>query len=559
MSISASSLSNSSATLSSISSTTSAFSPVSSSSSESSAQRSAKKAQLTHKLVEEEAKTSASTSDITTHPNLKKAKVIIIDASNNRGVLGIMLDELEGLRNLIKEDSNYKKETFDAVVEVLKHLMRPRQDITTFFRDKLQPHEGDANFLMILDVCMKHLTSFQSEIADAAAKLLMHHSKTFYEAIIVMIKYSATPCIAQLIASICLGDHEIFKKCLQSLSFNAVFPKTSYGLSPIHFACLANHWQFLRTLSEYAKRNNIEIIPDELLLNIISKFCNFEIVKLLHDFQIIRHETMLENAVGSLQREYAMMLKEAPGDKEYNSKTFVYVRKLRKYYDANFLYLGNVIAAAAPVPHTSQYYNSIEAFVNLIWEHNVSLIVMVTNVRERQDQTGTLVERCVEYWKTNTYGSLKVNLISEEEVYKGTEANILGVESISMRVIEISNQEGISHKIHQLQYNNWPDGEVISAKTHVVGIKHAVTLLKKNPGKMLVHCLAGKHRTAIFIAGFMAAKIIGNYSTSITPSTTTLLRSIRQSRGRCVILYPQYSFIHQIINYLINEATKNSE
>jgi len=147
------------------------------------------------------------------------------------------------------------------------------------------------------------------------------------------------------------------------------------------------------------------------------------------------------------------------------------------YFNANWVLGKKAIACQGPLE------SEIDQFRKMIWEGEVSAIVMLANPIEKERN------KCSEYWKDPTLGELQ----SEKVVFKEE-----GVQIVE-RKIEISNGSA-TKVITQFHLQNWPDFGVVSPQI----LARIVRLAAKKGGKLLVHCSAGVGRTGTFLAAFQA-------------------------------------------------------
>ncbi|KIJ45249.1 hypothetical protein M422DRAFT_251429 [Sphaerobolus stellatus SS14] len=166
------------------------------------------------------------------------------------------------------------------------------------------------------------------------------------------------------------------------------------------------------------------------------------------------------------------------------------------------------IATQGPLPTT---YTD---FWTLCWEQNVSVIVMLTR------QIEGALEKCGCYWRQNTYGPFRLDLVSsdgDEEIEVRSAAPQLGFDfgvptmpvdadkSIVRRTFMFSHAdypEIPPRKVTQLQYLGWPDFDVPDDPKGLLVLMKQVNALRaesRSQDPVLLHCSAGIGRTGGYI------------------------------------------------------------
>ncbi|CAF1595292.1 unnamed protein product [Adineta ricciae] len=180
--------------------------------------------------------------------------------------------------------------------------------------------------------------------------------------------------------------------------------------------------------------------------------------------------------------------------------------------------------------------NTINDFWRMIWEENVSVIVMITNIKE----SGRV--KCDVYWPfegTEMYGNIEVCLI-----------NMTSLAYYVKRMFTIRckvNGQFIDSErlIHHFHYTDWPDHGVPLFTLPVLSfIRHSSSCNPATGGPIVVHCSAGVGRTGTYIMiDTMLKKIIEQQSLNI-PS---FLKHIRQQRNFLVQTEEQFTFIYDVL------------
>ncbi|XP_041425562.1 receptor-type tyrosine-protein phosphatase H isoform X3 [Xenopus laevis] len=159
------------------------------------------------------------------------------------------------------------------------------------------------------------------------------------------------------------------------------------------------------------------------------------------------------------------------------------------YINANYMPGYNsskeFIASQGPLPNTSA------DFWRMVWENQVSTIVMLTNCTEN----GRV--KCDHYWPLDytpcTYGDITVTVTSE---------TILPDWTIRDFSIKHAKQQGNKYARH-FHFTVWPDHGVPENTTAIVQFRSLVRDYmdqKRSSGPTIVHCSAGVGRTGTLIA-----------------------------------------------------------
>uniref|UniRef100_A0A8W8NNF7 Receptor-type tyrosine-protein phosphatase kappa n=1 Tax=Magallana gigas TaxID=29159 RepID=A0A8W8NNF7_MAGGI len=174
--------------------------------------------------------------------------------------------------------------------------------------------------------------------------------------------------------------------------------------------------------------------------------------------------------------------------------------------------------------------NTIRDFWLMIWQENVSQIVMLTNIMEGNKM------KCVQYWPDleadNDYDVFTISTSSERQY-----------------AFYIIRKMKISHKmkyesriITQYHYTSWPDHDVpdplclLSFNNHIRG-----STCVSHSGPILVHCSAGIGRTGTYIAIDALFKE-GQKNSKI--NIAEYVKKMRENRMNMVQTYEQYKTIY---------------
>lgn len=157
------------------------------------------------------------------------------------------------------------------------------------------------------------------------------------------------------------------------------------------------------------------------------------------------------------------------------------------YINANFIdgykYKKAYIATQAPLAET------IDDFWRMLWEHNSTIIVMLTKLREMGR------EKCAQYWPSERsvrYQYFVVDPIAE-----------YNMSQYILREFKVTDaRDGQSRTIRQFQFVDWPEQGVPKCGESVIELIGQVHKTKEQfgqTGPITVHCSAGVGRTGVFI------------------------------------------------------------
>ncbi|ESO10042.1 hypothetical protein HELRODRAFT_72730, partial [Helobdella robusta] len=162
-------------------------------------------------------------------------------------------------------------------------------------------------------------------------------------------------------------------------------------------------------------------------------------------------------------------------------------------------------ASYVPVCHEENFHrefiacqspmrSTLEDFWKLLWQQNVQIVVMLTNLFE----TGK--EKCYEYWPTQfdeyiSYGDIQV-----------VETCMLHNSSFEYHIktkfcVKLHGGD-ILRKLEQFHFISWPDLKCPLVPTFLEffrDIKNHLKKLQTNEGPVLVHCSSGSGRAGIYI------------------------------------------------------------
>ncbi|CAC5418941.1 PTPRB [Mytilus coruscus] len=197
------------------------------------------------------------------------------------------------------------------------------------------------------------------------------------------------------------------------------------------------------------------------------------------------------------------------------------------------------IASQGPLPAT------LADFWRMVWEQNVCIIVMLTQLIERGRK------KCELYWPENT---------NEKRFFGDIIVEVKGVsylQDYALREIELHLGD-VSRNVRHYNYLAWPDMGTPKTTSNMINFVDTIRQEVKpsTKGPMLVHCSAGVGRTGTFIIMDVLLQELRSGRKEVDIFGKIL--NMRNNRVNMVQTEDQYTFIFKCIKDF-NDVTDDEE
>ena len=186
----------------------------------------------------------------------------------------------------------------------------------------------------------------------------------------------------------------------------------------------------------------------------------------------------------------------------------------------------------------------------MIWQENVSLIVMLTREKER-GKDGVVYAKADRYWDDKrltlmTHGRIGVELADVVYITDDNHVTTHNADApIILRRFSVSC-DGDRRSVHHLQYVGWPDFGAPKEFASYRALLQRYRELRRVDEPVLVHCSAGIGRTGTFCLIDIVTDYFAAHSDGAV-DVCALVSSLRRQRPMMVQSRDQLHFAYEFI------------
>ncbi|XP_040571795.1 tyrosine-protein phosphatase Lar isoform X1 [Lepeophtheirus salmonis] len=195
-------------------------------------------------------------------------------------------------------------------------------------------------------------------------------------------------------------------------------------------------------------------------------------------------------------------------------------------YIDGYRYRNAYIATQGPLNET------IEDFWRMLWEHNSTIVVMLTKQREMGR------EKCAQYWPNDRSARYQFFVVDPIAEYN--------MPQYLLREFKVTDaRDGQSRTVRQFQFTDWPEQGVPKSGDgfiEFIGQVHKTKEQFGQEGPITVHCSAGVGRTGVFIT---LSIVLERLQYEGVVDTFQTVRALRTQRPAMVQTEDQYQFCYR--------------
>uniref|UniRef100_A0A3Q3W3C2 Receptor-type tyrosine-protein phosphatase epsilon n=1 Tax=Mola mola TaxID=94237 RepID=A0A3Q3W3C2_MOLML len=197
------------------------------------------------------------------------------------------------------------------------------------------------------------------------------------------------------------------------------------------------------------------------------------------------------------------------------------------------------IATQGPLSHT------VEDFWRMVWEWRCHSIVMLTELKEREQ------EKCFQYWPSEgsvTFEDYTVELTGDTQCETFTLRDM--VLTYRPNALHLY-QEKQSQHVRLFHFHGWPEIGIPAEGRGMIDIIAAVQRQQQQSGNhpIVVHCSAGAGRTGTFIA---LSNILERVKAEGLLDVFQTVKSLRMQRPHMVQTMEQYDFCYRVVQDFVD-------